>query len=90
MQLSPPLLEEWLNEFHHPIGLIEVYAIVVAYKLWGDRYAKKKVLWFGDNWFANDVFVKGTSSIRAWRKMLLALEKLDERVGALAWMAVVP
>ena len=61
------LLEEWLSEFQHPIGLIELYAIVVAFNLWGDLFAKKKVILFGDNWSANDVFVKGTSSVRAWR-----------------------
>ena len=81
------LLEEWLHEFQHPIGLIELYAIVVAYKLWGNSFLRRRVILFGDSWAANDVFVKGTSSIRAWRCRFLELEKLDEKHEALAWMA---
>lgn len=84
------LLEEWLCESQHPIGLIELYAIVVAYGLWGHLFSQRRILLFGDSWAANDVFVKGTSSIKPWRRLLLELEKLDSECGALAWMAGVP
>ena len=45
---------------------------------------------FGDNFTANDVFIRGTSSIRMWRDLLMQLEMLDERFQALAWMTRVP
>ena len=84
------LLDNWLDEFKHPIGLIELYAIVIAFRLWGPLLERQKVLIFGDNWAANDVFIKGTSSVKAWRTLLLEIEKLDDAIGALTWMARVP
>ena len=84
------LLEQWLQEFSHPIGLIELYAIAVAYNLWGPRLRNQKVLFFGDNWAANDTFIKGTSSVKAWRNLLPQLERLDDSYNAMAWMARVP
>ena len=33
--VDPKVLAGWLEEFQHPIGLIELYAVAVAYKLWG-------------------------------------------------------
>ena len=44
------------------------------------------VLIFGDKWAAHDVFVKSTSIVKSWRRLLLALGKLDEEFVALAWM----
>ena len=88
--VDPKVLEGWLEEFQHPIGLIELYAVAVAYKLWGHMFAKRRIVLFGDNWAANDVFVKGTSNVKAWRSLLIELEKLDEQHSAMAWMARVP
>ena len=84
------LLSQWLQDFSHPIGLIELYAIAVAYNLWGPMFGDQKILIFGDNWAANDTFIKGTSSVKAWRSLLLQLERLDDSYNAMAWMARVP
>ena len=84
------MLGKWLELFDHPIGLIELYAIAVAYNLWGDKMTGKRVIAFCDNWTAIDVFVKGSSRIKTWRDLLLVIETLDEKYGAWIWMARVP
>ena len=84
------VLDKWLSIFQHPIGLIELYAVAVAYKLWGHLMSGKRVLAFCDNWTAIDVFIKGSSKVKAWRDLLLTIEKLDQEFGPLVWMARVP
>jgi len=77
-------------EDHAEMLGVLVNSIVIAFRLWGHLFERQKVLIFGDNWAANDVFIKGTSSVKAWRTLLLELEKLDDAIGALTWMARVP
>ena len=84
------VLDKWLSIFQHPIGLIELYAIAVAYKLWGHLMSGKRVPAFCDNWTAIDVFIKGSSKVKAWRDLLLTIEKLDQEFEPLVWMARVP
>ena len=45
---------------------------------------------FPDSWFAYDVIVKGTSSVREWRDVLLALETIDESHPMHLWTFRVP
>ena len=68
------LLQKWLAELIHPVGLTELYGVLVAFGLC-------------DTWTAIDVFIKGTSQLRMWRQLLLQLEKIDDSVNALVWMA---
>ena len=89
-EVDSKVLSIWLEQSEHPIGLIELYAIVTAFKLFKVFLFQKRVLIFGDNWTANDVFVRGSSSIRAWRDLLLVLEKLDQEIEPLAWLGRVP
>jgi hypothetical protein len=49
--------------------------------------AGRRFICFCDNWTAIDVFVKSSSPIRWWRRLLLALEKIDENLNCLLWMA---
>ena len=42
------LLEQWLQEFQHPIGLIELYAVAVAYNLWGHLFSQRKIFFWGE------------------------------------------
>ena len=53
------------------IGLVELYAVVVALTLWKERCLKRRAIAFIDNWTALDVFIKGSSSQRAWRDLLI-------------------
>ena len=86
-RVDDDVLKDWLTELTHPVGLTEMYAIVVALNLWKEKIAGRRVICFCDNWTAIDVFVKGSSPIRWWRRLLLALEKIDENLNCLMWMA---
>ena len=43
-----------------------------------------------DSWPALDSLVKGDSSVRLWRELLLALENPEERLPMFLWVARVP
>ena len=86
-KVDDSLLSDWLTELNHPVGLTEMYAVVVALGLWKEVIAGRRVICFCDNWTAIDVFVKSSSPIRWWRRLLLALEKIDENLNCLLWMA---
>ena len=58
----------------HVIGLVELYACVVALRHWNKAFTSRRVIMFVDNWPALDVLVKGTSLQEDWRKLLLVLE----------------
>ncbi|CAL1143235.1 unnamed protein product [Cladocopium goreaui] len=86
-RVDDDVLKDWMTELNHPVGLTEMYAVVVALGLWKDVMAGRRVICFCDNWTAIDVFVKSSSPIRWWRRLLLALEKIDENLNCLLWMA---
>ena len=68
------VLQRWLEELIHPVGLTELYGIVVALKQWRHVVKNRRVIVFCDNWTAIDVYVKGTSTLKLWRQLLLELE----------------
>ena len=86
-RVDDDVLKDWLTELNHPVGLTEMYAVVVALDLWKETIAGRRVICFCDNWTAIDVFVKSLSPIRWWRRLLLALERIDENLNCLLWMA---
>ena len=73
----------------HVIGLVELYACVVALRHWKKRVSSRRVIMFVDNWPALDVLAKGTSLQEDWRKLLLLLEDPAEDTFLL-WVARVP
>ena len=84
------VLENWLSELVHPVGLTELYGVVTAFKTWSHLLCHKRVIAFCDNWTAIDVYIKGTSQLQMWRQLLLELERVDESTDILCWMARVP
>lgn len=84
------VLREGLSESSHPVGLAELYGVVVAVKVWQQFLWGRRAIFFCDNWTAIDVFIKGSSSLYLWRRLLLELERLDEKLEMLTWMARVP
>ena len=73
----------------HVIGLIELYACIVALTHWKPMVDSKRLIVFVDNWPALDVLVKGTSSQTDWRRLLLLLEDPDED-HFMMWVGRVP
>ena len=89
-RVDSSVLNAWLQEHVHPIGLIELYGVGAAYQVWREGLSNRKAIFFCDNWAALDVYVKGSSSQRSWRTLLKSLEKIDIEARALIWMARVP
>ena len=72
------------------VGLVELYAVAVAFQTWEDKLKDQRVICFTDSWPVFDVVVKGNSTKPEWRDLLLIIEDLDERSPMLLWMARVP
>ena len=89
-RVHPTVLENWLSELVHPVGLTELYGVVTAFKTWSHLLCHKRVIAFCDNWTAIDVYIKGPSQLQMWRQLLLELERVDENTDSLCWMARVP
>ena len=84
------LVEEWSSSFSHFIGLVELYAVLVARCLWGDRLAGARAIFFIDNNSAMDACIKGSSQSAHVRRLLLCWEKLEERARTWTWFSRVP
>ena len=73
------IIEEWQSEGKtHVIGLIELYAVVTALNTWKSFLGNDRVILFTDSWPVYDIVVRGTSSEKSWRNLLLNLEEFDE------------
>ena len=48
-RVNPKVLDRWLQVLVHPIGLIELYAIGLAFKTWGEFLHDEKSIFFCDN-----------------------------------------
>lgn len=84
------LVQRWQESGKtHVIGLVELYACVVAYLHWRPLITTNRLIMFVDNWPALDVLVKGTSMQKDWRDLLLLLEDPEEDYF-LFWIARVP
>ena len=85
------LLAKWQSEGKtHVIGLVELYAFIVALNTWKNLLAGQRVIIFTDSWPVYDVVVKGSSHERMWRELLLDLERFDEEHPMLLWVCRVP
>ena len=74
----------------HIIGLIEMYACICAIYNFGDTLRGQKFILFVDNYPAQDCIIKGSSSDRTWRELLLVLERIDQQVSSYMWVSRVP
>ena len=86
------MLHTWTEggQKEHVIGLVELYAVLVALRSWKVHVAGQRVLLFVDNWPVVDALVKGVSTQATWRDMLMVFEAMDEELQALLWVGRVP
>ena len=86
------ILDDWTenDDKDHVIGLIELYAVLTALHTWSRHITLERVVVFVDNWPAVDALVKGVSTQRTWRDLLMTFETLDEKQQSLHWFARVP
>ena len=89
--VPPELLLRWRSKgAHHVIGIVELFAVIVALRHWRHILRGRRSLIFIDNWGALDVLVRGTANVSTWRELLLALENPQETVVSCSWFARVP
>eukprot|EP00435_Cladocopium_sp_Y103_P041572 s3385_g11.t1 len=84
------LVSEWRQTYQHIIGLVELYAVVVAASVWSADLSGKRVLFFVDNQPALDALIKGTSASPEFRRLLESWEVQADATGALVWFSRVP
>ena len=85
------LLKHWRSDGKtHVIGLVELYAAILALRFWRRHLEGRRIILFVDSWPALDSLVKGDSSVRLWRELLLVLENPEERLPMFLWVARVP
>eukprot|EP00435_Cladocopium_sp_Y103_P031944 s3086_g8.t1 len=70
----------------HVIGLVELYATVVALTEWKGLIRGQRIILFIDNYGAQDCLVKGSASVDTWRRLLLLLEELDCEMFSNMWV----
>ena len=71
----------------HVIGLVELYASVVALKTWQELLKDQRLLLFIDNYGAQDCLVKGTAAVETWRQLLLVLEDVNNDFFSDLWVS---
>ena len=74
----------------HVIGLVELYACVVALMEWRTVLRDQRLILFVDNYGAQDCLVKGAANVETWRQLLLILEDVEHDFFANLWVTRVP
>ena len=84
------LVSDWRSHKDHVIGLVELYAVVLARSHWSSAIGGRKVIFFLDNIAAMRVLIKGSSRDFSWRKLLLLFENFESECASRCWFARVP
>ena len=77
-QVPDELIAEWREELKHVVGLVELYAAVLARKTWHVHMSGRFCLHFIDNVPSQDSLVKGNSTSEIMRSLLMAYERLEK------------
>ena len=86
-RLPDNLVEQWRRDKKHIIGLVELYAVVLARAVWAEFLHGQKIIYFIDNDPALRSLIRGTSSDASWRTVLLKYEELETVFQTFPWMA---
>eukprot|EP00435_Cladocopium_sp_Y103_P036742 s2741_g9.t1 len=85
------ILKSWqVNGREHVIGIIELYACVVALAEWQSLLRGQRTILFVDNYGAQDCLIKGSAGVETWRKLLMVLEDVDDDLFSYLWVTRVP
>ena len=84
------LVADWFSSYKHIRGLVEMYAVLVAAKMWADTLRSRRAIYFIDNQSSLDALIKGTSTSALFRALLERWENLDANSEAMNWFARVP
>ena len=89
-RLHESLIERWMVDKKHIIGLVELYAIILARLLWARYIEGRKIIYFVDNMPAMRAVIKGSSKDVLWREVLAKFEELEMSGPSYPWLARVP
>ena len=89
-RVTEALIEKWQSIFSHVIGLIELYAVLVAASAWASKITGRRSLFFIDNNPAMDSLIKGTSGPQFYRELLERWECMDCVSCSWPWIARIP
>ena len=84
------LVSRWMDGKKHIVGLVELYAVVLAIYHWDIFLKGRRVIFFVDNIPSMRSLIKGTSSEREWRELLRSLESIEIRGPTYSWFARAP
>ena len=88
--LSDSVVDRWMaSGKKHLIGLVELYAVVLARFVWGDFLDNRRAMFFIDHVGVLSALIKCSSRDELWRSLLVSLEKADA-VPCIGWYARVP
>ncbi|CAE7322130.1 unnamed protein product [Symbiodinium sp. CCMP2592] len=88
--LSDSLVDLWAESGKkHLIGLVELYALVLARFVWGRLLDDRRVLYFIDHVGVLAATINCTSRDELWRTLLIHLERADAK-PCIGWYARVP
>ena len=88
--LDGSLVQRWMNGKKHIIGLVELYAVVLARAHWDSYFKGCRVIFFIDNMAAMRALIKGYSSDKQWRDVLRRFEEYEMSQATYPWFARVP
>ena len=74
----------------HLIGQTELYAVVLARKVWASYINNCRCIFFIDHAGVMSACIKGNAKDTSWRTLLLRMEEVDEPAPALVWFTRVP
>ena len=87
---SDTVVDRWMaSGKKHLIGLVELYAVVLARFVWGDFLDNRRAMFFIDHVGVLSALIKCSSRDELWRSLLVSLEKADA-VPCIGWYARVP
>ena len=84
------LVQSWLVDKKHIIGLVELYAVILARIHWARFLEGRKVVYYIDNMPAMRALIKGTSSDAYWREVLMLFERAEAKGQSFSWFSRVP
>ena len=88
--LDDGLVQDWLFDKKHIIGLVELYAVVLARHHWDSILKGRRAVFFVDNIPSMRSLIKGTSTDKQWRRLLRSIEVLELGGPTYSWFARVP
>ncbi|CAE7251922.1 unnamed protein product [Symbiodinium sp. CCMP2592] len=84
------VVSTWSRDLQHIIGPVEAYAVLTARKVFHQSLSGQYCVYFIDNDGVLLSYIKGTSSSKPMRDILLMWESLEMHAHTWAWWARVP